>query len=125
MRTRRVYPAGFTLLEIMISVSLIGLLTTLAIPNFMKARDLARMDTILHNLRMIESAKEQWALESRKGSGVATDMTMISDYLKGGTIKTVASETYTTGPIGSPPFAITDVRLGTYLPRTPIQMPTQ
>src|SRR2546425_8620416 len=61
--------AGFTLVEIMIVVAIIGLLAAIAIPNFVKARETAQLNSIVNNLRIIEGAKDQWALEQKKGTG--------------------------------------------------------
>jgi prepilin-type N-terminal cleavage/methylation domain-containing protein len=108
--------AGFTLVEIMIVVAIIGLLAAIAIPNFVKARENAQLNSIFNNLRILEGAKDQWALENKKGTGddVAT-VSVLSDYLKGGTIKSVVTETYVPEKIGSPAHtgALT-VKLGTY-----------
>ena len=106
--------AGFTLVEIMIVVAIIGLLAAIAIPNFVKARESAQLNSIVNNLRIIEGAKDQWALENKKGTGDTTSLTLISDYLKGATVKSVVGETYLTNPIGSPAKATTPVKLGTY-----------
>ena len=106
--------AGFTLVEIMIVVAIIGLLAAIAIPNFVKARETAQLNSIFNNLRIIEGAKDQWALETKNGTGATTDLTVISDYLKGGTVKPVVTETYTTNPVGTPAFAKASVKLGTY-----------
>ena len=106
--------AGFTLVEIMIVVAIIGLLAAIAIPNFVKARENAQLNSIINNLRIIEGAKDQWALENKKGTGDSTDLATISDYLKGATVKVVVNETYTTGAVGTPAQAQTPVKLGTY-----------
>ena len=110
--------AGFTLVEIMIVVAIIGLLAAIAIPNFVKARESAQLNSILNNLRIIEGAKDQWALEQKKGTGDtvgwATGTTGIADYLKGATVKNVVGETYTIGGVGTNAVAVTPVKLGTY-----------
>ena len=110
--------AGFTLVEIMIVVAIIGLLVAIAIPNFVKARENAQLNSILNNLRIIEGAKDQWALENKKGTGDsvgwATGTTGIADFLKGATVKNVVGETYTIDVVGTAATAKTPVKLGTY-----------
>ena len=109
--------AGFTLVEIMIVVAIIGLLAAIAIPNFVKARENAQLNSIFNNLRIIEGAKDQWAMENKKGSGdTVGSIVTISDYLKGGTVKPVVGETYDTTTIAAPTTATlpATVKLGTY-----------
>jgi len=62
--------AGFTLIEIMIVGAVIGLLAAIAISNFVRARSTSLMNVCVNNLRQIDSAKQQWALQNNK---VATD----------------------------------------------------
>ena len=75
MKTSR--KAGFTLVEIMIVVAIIGLLAAIAIPNFVKARSTSQMNACINNLRQIDSAKQQWALEKGKR---ATDTPADTDH---------------------------------------------
>lgn len=121
--TRR---SGFTLIEIMLVVTIIGLLAVIAVCNFVIARDTTRLTVIRTNLRDIENAKEQWALENRKGPGApVNDVTVIKDYLRRGGVKVVISETYNPNPIGTPASAAlpVDVKLGPYGPGATIPAP--
>lgn len=62
---------AFTLIEIMIVVAIIGLVTAIAIPNFMKTRTVARTQVCIENLAQIESAKQIWGVENAKKNGDA------------------------------------------------------
>ena len=68
--------SGFTLVEIMIVVAIIGLLAAIAIPNFIKARESSQKSACIANLKQIEGAKATWALENKK---VNTDIPLTSD----------------------------------------------
>ena len=77
--------SGFTLVEIMIVVAIIGLLAAIAIPSFVKARDTSRQNACINNLRQIDSAKEQWAMANNIAGTAAVVTTAVNGYIKGGT----------------------------------------
>jgi prepilin-type N-terminal cleavage/methylation domain-containing protein len=83
------YPrTGFTLVEIMIVVAIIGLLATIAIPNFMHARTTAEKTACISNLRQIDNAKENWAMESRATPTATPMISNIQPYMGRGTAGT-------------------------------------
>ena len=74
MQTRHRRKNAFTLIEIMIVVAIIGLLAAVAIPNLVRAQKTAKKTACINNLKTLEGAKVQWALESKKGDqDVPTD----------------------------------------------------
>ncbi len=94
--------AGFTLVEIMIVVLIIGLLAAIAIPSFMKARERSRINACINNLRQIDGAKEQYAMENNKDSTTTPASTDVDDFLKAYPTCPAAG-TYTINAIGSNP----------------------
>jgi prepilin-type N-terminal cleavage/methylation domain-containing protein len=98
--------AGFTLVEISIVMALIGLMAAIAIPNFMRARDTARLNVIYNNLRILNGAKEQWAMQQNKGNGASVgNVSTLSAYFRSGELQQVINETYLPNPVGTPPVA--------------------
>ncbi len=86
MKTNQSRKGGFTLVEIMIVVAIIGLLATIAVPNFVKARTNAQMNACITNLRQIDGAVQTWATETRQGDTSQPTWDDIKGYLKGAVI---------------------------------------
>jgi prepilin-type N-terminal cleavage/methylation domain-containing protein len=82
MKNRTSRKSGFTLVEIMIVVAIIGLLAAIAIPNFVKARTTSQANACINNLRQIDGAVQQWALETKASPSASVSYGQISVYLK-------------------------------------------
>src|ERR1700716_2458835 len=78
--------AGFTLVEIMIVVAIIALLAAIAVPGFLRARKRSQASKIINDLRLIDSAMDQYAIETTKKSGDAIAVSDWSNYLKKDTV---------------------------------------
>ena len=82
MKIRASKNSGFTLVEIMIVVAIIGLLAAIAIPNFVKARTTSQQNACINNLRQYDGGVQQWALENKKDSSATYTMASIQPYIK-------------------------------------------
>ena len=111
--------AGFTLIEIMIVVLIIAILLAIAVPNFLRARETSRAKSCTANMRQIETAKEQWAMDT-KAAATATPVAadLVTEYMRG-TEDTLplcpSSGTYTIGNMNARPVcSIGTNATGTY-----------
>lgn len=101
---RSVKKKGFTLVEVMIVVSLIAMLLAIAAPSFVKTRDTARTNACLSNLKALDGAKMQWAMERQKNDGdTVTWVEIAPSYMKK-QVNCPWGYNYTLQPIGVPPY---------------------
>ena len=100
---------GFTMVEIMMVVAIIGLLVTMATPSFVRARDLSQTSICINNLRQIDGAKTQHALETRLNTGDIVNPSDLDKYLKRGFSEVIdpAGGDYEINAIGTTPACTT------------------
>ena len=112
MKNRTSRKSGFTLVEIMIVVAIIGLLAAIAIPNFVRARTTSQMNACINNLRQIDGAKQQWALETKQSTNATPVITDVSPYLRNSVLcpaagaATTFTASYTMGDVSTKPLCV-------------------
>jgi prepilin-type N-terminal cleavage/methylation domain-containing protein len=101
------HKSGFTLVEIMIVVAIIGLLATIAIPNYAQSRGAAHRQVCISNLQQIEGAIQRWSLDMHKDEGQTVTYSDIRGYLKRSVVcpsgGTTFEDSYTISVVDAPP----------------------
>ena len=82
MKNRKTRNAGFTLVEMMIVVAIIGLLAAIVIPNFVRARTTSQKNACINNLHQLDGAVQQYALEKKLASSATYSMDDLKPYVK-------------------------------------------
>lgn len=107
MRIKLNAQRGFTLLEIMIVVSVIGLLAAIAIPNMIRARSTSQKNTCINNLRQINAAMQQWAIDMKKAPSSPVTAADVLPYMKSSVVcpagGTTFADSYTLATVADDP----------------------
>ncbi|MDD4279227.1 prepilin-type N-terminal cleavage/methylation domain-containing protein [Candidatus Sumerlaeota bacterium] len=105
---------GFTLVEIMIVVAIIGIILSIAVPSFIRARETSRATACQANLKQYDAAKQQWALENKKNATetpVESDLIASTLYIKATPLCPNGGD-YTIGDMNTDPACSIGTSLG-------------
>lgn len=115
---------GFTLVEIMIVVAIIGLLAAIAIPNFVKARATSQQSACINNMRQLAAAVNEWSLEAGQTTGANVTLDALKPYIQLNSNSSIpscpAGGTYKVGLVGNTPQVTCSL---SSLPKQPHLMP--
>lgn len=115
--------SGSALTDILNVIVVLGFFT-LAAFNFKTHRETHQLSRVVVNLRIIEGAKDQWAISNKKNVGVTPEPKDLAPYLRNGSFPpAVVGETYRVNPVGTPATATTRVKLRKYRPGNTITIP--
>jgi prepilin-type N-terminal cleavage/methylation domain-containing protein len=102
--------SGFTLVEIMIVVAIIGLLAAIALPNAVHARTISQGKACINNLRQIDGAIQQWAMENKQTANAPVTEADVTPYLKRSVVcpsgGTTFSDSYQLADVSTPPVCL-------------------
>jgi type IV pilus assembly protein PilA len=104
--------SGFTLVEIMIVVAIIGLLAVIAVPGFIRSRQLSQGRALINDARQIDAAVDQWALETGQVENAVTNSASVSVYLKTGTLQSKVAALGATGGNVTDVLTIASITIG-------------
>lgn len=97
---------GYTLVEIMVVVAVIGLLASIATPHFIRTTQVTMQNTCINNLRLIAAAKDEWAMDNNTTSGADIVHMQLTPYFKHGIPLCPRGTAYKLGPAGADPVCI-------------------
>jgi prepilin-type N-terminal cleavage/methylation domain-containing protein len=120
--------SAFSFMEMVVAITILGLLVSFGVPIMVKARTDTRLEVIYVNLTEVESAKDRWALDQNKPVGEPVpDLEVLTNYMIWANFCPVANEAYVPNPVGSPPTATVPdtTRIGPYGPGQTIALPSR
>lgn len=97
--------ARIRVLPVLVVLAIIALLASVAMPHLVKSRHTAQANSVINNLRQLDGAKQQWAIENNKPTGAAPTFGDLKPYLSRGDMPAVAGENFVIGRVGEPASA--------------------